>query len=65
MDQHANAKPGDRVKMEATQLRKCWCVRPAGQLGTMGSYPVMWEAQFITAPSEAAALRKAAPYYHA
>lgn len=36
-----------------------WVVRPEGQLGTCGFFPQAWSAVFVTARSEAEALRKA------
>lgn len=48
------------MKLEATQLRgNKWVVRPEGQLGTMGWHPKPWTAVFVTARSEADAIKKA------
>lgn len=47
---------------EATKLRNNrFAVRPVGQLGTMGYHPYPWQAVYVKAPHEAAALRIAAP----
>ena len=50
------------VKMEAIKLASCYAVRPEGQLGTCGFFPVPWEIQYIVARSKAEALRKAHHY---
>jgi len=48
------------IQYEATHLRdNRWAVRPQGQLGTCGWYPVPWQVQYVTARSAEAALRKA------
>jgi hypothetical protein len=48
------------MKLEATKLRdNKWCVRPEGQLGTIGWSPKPWEAKFVTARSAEEAIRKA------
>lgn len=51
-----------KVQLQATSLRSgVWAVRPVGQLGTMGWYPVAWTVQYITAKTAAEAVRKAMP----
>lgn len=36
------------VQLDAIQLRSGeWVVKPEGQLGTCGSYPFLWTAQFV------------------
>ena len=55
----------EKVQMEATLLRgKKYAVRPAGQLGTCGFYPVPWTVEYVNARSEREALWKASPLYH-
>lgn len=50
---------GNDMKLEATELRSGkWCVRPEGQLGTIGWSPQPWSARFVTARSAAAAIEK-------
>ena len=47
------------MKLEATELRNGkWCVRPEGQLGTIGWSPQPWSARLVTAKSAAAAIEK-------
>jgi len=54
--------PPNPPNMSATHLRTGkWAVRPAGQLGTCGWYPKPWTVVYVSASSEAEALRKAAP----
>lgn len=49
-----------QVEYEATHLRNNqYAVRPKGQLGTCGFYPVPWTVVYVTARSEQDALRKA------
>lgn len=36
------------MELEATKLRTCWAVRPKGQLGTCGFYPVAWTVVYVT-----------------
>lgn len=52
------------MRYEAEQLRNGWCVRPEGQLGTIGWHPEPWEAVFVKARSADEALRKAAAVRH-
>lgn len=48
------------MELEATLLRdNRWAVRPQGQLGTCGWHPKPWEVVYVTAFSEAEAVRKA------
>ena len=48
------------MKMEATYLRDgLYAVRPHGQLGTCGWYPVAWTVQYVNASSREDAIRKA------
>lgn len=48
------------LDLEADQLRSGkWAVRPAGQLGTCGWYPEPWTIQYVSARSEAEAIRVA------
>jgi hypothetical protein len=52
------------VELEATHLRgRNYAVRPRGQLGTCGFYPVPWTVQYVKADSENAAVRKAHTVY--
>jgi hypothetical protein len=54
----------NEVELGAEELRAgTWIVRPVGQLGTCGYYPVTWTAQLIKAYSENEALNKATPIY--
>jgi hypothetical protein len=49
-----------KMKWVAENLRdNRWVVRPEGQLGTCGWSPAPWTAMFVTAKSEAEALRRA------
>lgn len=48
------------MTLEATQLRNCWAVRPAGQLGTMGWHPHPWTVVYVKAASSDEAVLKAA-----
>lgn len=48
------------TELEAIQLRSGkWAVRPVGQLGTCGWYPEPWTIQYVSARSEAEAIRVA------
>ena len=48
------------IALDATHLRgNRYAVRPAGQLGTGGWYPLPWTVQYVTARSAAEAVRKA------
>lgn len=48
------------IELEATPLRSGkWAVRPIGQLGTCGWYPEPWSIQYVSARSEAEAIRVA------
>ena len=48
------------MQLEATHLRgNKWAVRPLNQLGTCGFYPVPWTVIYVTARSEAEAIRNA------
>lgn len=52
------------VKLEATHLRgREYAVRPEGQLGTCGFYPVAWTVQYITATCPEQAVRKASKLF--
>jgi hypothetical protein len=47
-------------ELEATHLRgNQYAVRPRGQLGTCGWSPIAWQVEYVSAPSESAAIRKA------
>lgn len=47
-------------ELEATQLRNGkWAVRPKGQLGTCGFYPVAWHVVFVKAATPKQAITKA------
>ena len=48
------------LQLEATHLRgNKWAVRPEGQLGTCGYYPVAWTVIYVTARSAQEAIKKA------
>lgn len=48
------------VKLEATHLcGNRYAVRPEGQLGTCGWYPVAWQVQYINARNADEAVKKA------
>lgn len=48
------------IDLEADQLRSGkWAVRPVGQLGTCGWYPEPWTIQYVSARSEAEAIKVA------
>lgn len=50
------------VQLEATHLRdNLYAVKPVGQLGTCGWWPVAWTVQYIHARSGEEAVRKAKP----
>lgn len=52
------------VEMHAEPIHNNeWVVRPAGQLGTVGFYPVPWTAQFVYARDAREAIRKARPLW--
>ena len=34
------------VVWTATMLRDCWAIRPKGQLGTCGFYPIPWTVRY-------------------
>jgi hypothetical protein len=49
------------MKYDATEIRPGrYAVRPAGQLGTCGYFPVAWSVRYVNAPTADAALRKSA-----
>jgi hypothetical protein len=41
------------MKLEITELRKGYIVRPEGQLGTIGWTPQPWSAQYFSSRSKA------------
>jgi hypothetical protein len=48
------------VEYEATRLKgRHFVVRPRGQLGTCGFYPIPWQAVFTKAATEREALKRA------
>ena len=48
------------MRYGATHLRgRRFAVRPEGQLGTCGSWPVLWTVIYVNASSATDALRKA------
>lgn len=48
------------IELEADKLRSGkWAVRPVGQLGTCGWYPEPWTIQYVSARSEAEAIKVA------
>ena len=50
------------MKLEATHIRgNTWAIRPEGQLGTCGSYPKLWNVQYVKARTAAEAIKKAHP----
>jgi hypothetical protein len=52
------------MELEATHLRDDkYCVRPKGQLGTMGWHPRPWTAVFIRARNPQHAVLKASIYF--
>lgn len=46
-------------ELEATELCNCWAVKPKGQLGTCGFYPVAWVVAYVKARSAEEAIKKA------
>jgi hypothetical protein len=47
------------IELEAVEIRLGrYAVRPAGQLGTCGTSPVLWSVVYINASSPAAAIRR-------
>ena len=50
----------ETVALEATPMREGrWAVRPAGQLGTCGSWPFLWTVRYVSAESASEAIAKA------
>ena len=48
------------AKLEATHLRgRKYAVRPIGQLGTCGFFPIPWTVCYVSALDPASAIRKA------
>lgn len=48
------------MEYDVTKLRdNRYAVRPKGQLGTCGFYPVAWIVEYVNARNEAEAIRKA------
>lgn len=48
------------MELEATHLRgNRWAVRPKGQLGTCGWYPIPWTVEYVNARSAEEAVEKA------
>lgn len=47
------------IRLEATRLRDCWAVRPEGQLGTCGFYPVPWTVAYVRSSTAEQAINKA------
>jgi len=49
-----------QVELEATELNHgLYAVRPKGQLGTCGFYPVPWEVVYVQAKSAEKAIERA------
>lgn len=50
----------ENLMLEATHLQgNRWAVRPKGQLGIWGSYPVLWAVIYVNAHSAEEAIKKA------
>ena len=53
-----------QVKMDAMLMNNgSYAVRPEGQLGSCGGYPILWTVQYIRARSSDEAISKSNPYY--
>jgi len=57
---HHNGGAMTQVELEATELNHgLYAVRPKGQLGTCGFYPVPWEVVYVQAKSAEKAIERA------